>query len=390
MFFYYFSKKRYNFRKFPFIFFKKTFICFVKENVMKNIDLCLGFFENDKNIFRFLQKMISHACGRLRSSGFSSALKISQNAQQVKMPPLPKIVEFSVNKLRSQGLEITSENLFETLSHDEYEELSHCLWQPHMQAVELMSDKERRDMIAKYVIELLEYDGQDDGEAYWVTCTLLGSSGFLNNFDLAKILCDSGELEWRSSKWEPFRQRGIKEYRVTQKLIRSFTLASASLAHECGFTKEAVVAILKNKKETRKNEEPVEPPEQKARKKSIGRLSVALRNLKSVAEYILKEITTGKIQLDQWHADVTKSSSSIRFYRSDMNQFLNNQLEKVQASALDALEMHGQEITREYPEVADDIDAIRVKVEILAEALEEEFCKLKKNTLSDIKHLTAK
>ena len=53
--------------------------------------------------------------------------------------------------------------------------------------------------------------------------TQLAGPSWLNSPELAKLLCESGELEPRENEYKVLRDQGIPQYRVTQKMIQKWS-----------------------------------------------------------------------------------------------------------------------------------------------------------------------
>ena len=157
----------------------------------------------------------------------------SQGASKV-----PKAVKAVRDCLR--GKEITGQSLKDEVPPKIYEALTSA-FRSVMSGDQketyrrLACDKERRDFMVQFVLDPQEFKGSaknicstinqkaDRERGQWLMESQLAGPKFMHDKNLAKLLCESGELESRPNEYKCFRDMKIPQYYFTEAMLEKLT-----------------------------------------------------------------------------------------------------------------------------------------------------------------------
>ena len=273
---------------------------------------------------------------------------------------------------------------------------------------DLSSDTERRHWMSQFVGDHTigkkrgydSYAARDSAEnkeqAEWLMESQLASAEHLNDVELAKTLCNSGELQSRLSKYKSFAAQGVYEYRFSKetyerttgwkseaKLENTSDLAAGEFQAVASAMQanidDAGVAQKRKKISPTKAKEP-ETKESKELREAIGVRAISLRKLKAITEKVDKECIAGVSKLPQLK---TKGypNEMIEFYKQKICAVAESCEDAIKAFAEFASQPEGRcTMVAEVQGSSKDIDARTT-------LLDTAFTQLKKQHLNDLKKL---
>ena len=229
-------------------------------------------------------------------------------------------------------------------------------------------------------------------EEHWLLETQLASPAWFNSDTLAHLLCESGELESRPSKYEVFAKKGLKEFKITKAMLQRFTgwEQNAGVVNEAevsaGEFASATAAILdtgeelfgqKGKKQKPTPKPKPDTPESKALREAVTARATQLRKCKVLYDKVERE-------LQEFEAAICKLAE--KGYPSQMQEFLRQKAEPVQDIINGVRQFYATEIAKPKgsAETIQEVSATTSSAEEKHAALENAFGDLKKKHINDV------
>ena len=230
----------------------------------------------------------------------------------------------------------------------------------------------------------------------WVTEAQLGGPTMLNDEAAAKILCESGELESRDSRYASLAKHGYKEYYVTdeiwwksnsRKRDSGVQLQSELLPEEYAKVTDSMQDANIDREATpmkKIKKEPVAPdPRKKELAQSNCRRSAALRLLK-------KKIDNVHVDAEALADKLPKLTS--KGYPESMAEFYQAKLDELKQTAESKKTMYSEFVLAPEEIETDNVEKVRNELKEIESAICE-LSTLKKKfddgTGNDIKKITA-
>ena len=274
---------------------------------------------------------------------------------------------------------------------------------------QLTTHESRREWIAQFVGDpnLGKKQGYNTFEALdsrksiedeeFLTEEQIASSAWLNSAANAKVLCESGELPSRPSRFKCLADQGVKEYRFTREKMEKMTgwTQKAGVDNRSDMTKEEYQAValsitenisndstatVKKRKVMPTKTKEAESEDSKRLRAAIALRAGTLRKLKVQNDKVDKELRDSG-------ALVTKLAA--KGYPSQMGTFFQSQIDVVAKVCEENVSFYATEMAKPEGRCvnAAELEANTSVIESKLEALDQAFQSLKKSHIADLKKL---
>lgn len=325
---------------------------------------------------------------------------------------LPKSVAAAQAILKGKNLECTGPALKENLDAKAYLAVtsafrSACSDKQAEQYRLLQNDAERRDFVAQFVMDPVEFkavgrnkvtvsnETLDESQGQWLMECQIASSKFLNDDALAKTLCASGELPSRPHEFECFRKQDLKQYFFKRSLIKTLTGVKdeATVEIDSSLTKAEYAEVADGmrdsmgksitKKKTQKKPKEADPPELVQLRQEISNRKAILGKLQKTFNAFRNEVSVA--------SNLIPSIQS-RGFPAEFCKFLKKQLDDAMKNADGAAQLYAQEVVK--PEQKDPanlatVQASNTELEEKVRVLDGQLTAARRGVLTDVKRNSA-
>ena len=268
----------------------------------------------------------------------------------------------------------------------------------------LITDEQRRARLAQYVIDpasanctgtnetKVHASKEQRDDAGWLHECQIAGPNYMNDKELAHLLCESGELESRASEYPCFANKGLTQYWFSMTMLRSVAgqTDTASVQATSELTEqeyEEVKASMQINIGTRssssnKRKTTAKEPESAEKKK---------REMESFKQAQMRKL---KALTDKVHNEVAKLTADIpslsaKGYPEAMQEWCVASLVGIKDSMKRAQDAYNEEIVKvkaDHAELA-DIEAVGKHLDAELQTLERAYSEWKKGPGAEVKKL---
>ncbi len=342
---------------------------------------------------------------KVQPSVIEDGFSLGDTSAQEVPQKLPKPVVAAREKLA--GVEITKDTLFRFLAKSELNVLASNMRNTMLPEAKekygrLKSDSDRRAWLAQYVIDpktttnmgfnsTTTYNEEVKvGKTLWLHESEIAGSKFLNDPEMARIICNSGELEARPSEHTALAEKGYKQYYFCKEELKKYTgvreeagvQAEAQLRDDEYAEVQADMVGNFGKSATRKRPAPKAPEseEKKTKREMTNYRATMMRKCKQLIDKTTNEV----VMLE---GDLLKLKE--KGYPDQMLHWCKEKFKVLSKHTKEAQDIYNEEVLKVNAnnQGAIGLEADARRVDNAVQALEAHYSTWKKTSGSEIRKL---